>query len=77
MDKKLTQKEKIDYMRISLAFIGISVNDVTVDIILQSYEEILKKGGKFSIEDMCKIEWDTKKKYEPRREIVAEKINDK
>lgn len=73
---ELSPKEKVDYMKIALAFIGIAVSDMTTDMILQSYELILQKGGQVSIEDMVKIEYNTKEKYQPRKEFISQPNTD-
>jgi hypothetical protein len=60
---KLTLEQKVSYMRIGLSLCEIGVNDAAAEIIVKTYEGILKKGGNFSIEDAVKIEVEVKGKY--------------
>lgn len=75
MKTKMSEEEKINYMRIGLALCGIGADLKTTDLIIKIYEETLEKGGDFSIKDAVRIEHFIHDKYKPKQ-VVAEK-NDK
>jgi len=59
----MTRQEKINYLRIALGLQKIVINDQTSDIIIETYEKILKLEGEFSIKDAIEIEMVFDKKY--------------
>lgn len=61
--KHMTDKEKINYMRIGLGLAGVVVNNLTSEIIVRIYEGIQKKGGKFSLDDATDIEFNVTEKH--------------
>lgn len=50
-------------MRISLSFSGITVNDITAELIWKAYELMTEKGDDFSIKDGAKLQTETEDKY--------------
>ena len=67
----MTQEEKINYLRIALALQHIGVSNETADRIIETYEAVLKKGGKFSVSDAVNIQYKLDKKY------IKEKLEEK
>jgi len=63
LKKSMTRQEKINYLRIALGLQKIVINDQTSDIIIETYEKILKLEGEFSIKDAIEIEMVFDKKY--------------
>jgi Trm5-related predicted tRNA methylase len=61
--KKLYQEEKVNYLRIALGLQRIGVDNETADRIIETYEAILRLGGKFSISDAVEIELSLDRKY--------------
>ena len=59
----MTHSDKVKYLRIALALQNIGVSDETSDRIISTYEAVLKKGGDFSIDDACDIQFSLDKKY--------------
>jgi hypothetical protein len=75
--KTMTQEQKISFIRIALAMQGIGVTNETADRIVQTYEKVLEKGGKFSVEDAVVVEYSLDKKYRKKDiEVRAEKSED-
>jgi predicted SpoU family rRNA methylase len=71
--KKLSQDEKINYLRIALGLQRIGIDNEMADRIIESYEAILRLGGKFSISDAVEIELSLDRKYRKKDlEIHAE-----
>jgi hypothetical protein len=66
--EKLTLKKRVDYMRLGMALVGISVNDPTAEIMVKMYEGIAEKGGNFNLNDAVKIEFETTEKYKNSKE---------
>jgi hypothetical protein len=71
--KTLSLKEKVDYMRIGMALVGISVNNLTAEIMVKMYEGITEKGGDFNLHDAVKIEFEVTGKY-TKKEVTAEAL---
>lgn len=63
MMKKLTNEEKITYMRLALNMQHIGVDDRMADQIVETYETILRIGHDFTIKDAVKIEKYIQNKY--------------
>ena len=59
----MNKQEKIEYLQIALGLQKISVDEAVADTIIQTYEGILKIGGKFSIEDAVKIQMNVRETY--------------
>ena len=59
----MTQEEKINYLRIALNLQNIGCDKEIADRIIETYEVILKKGGKFSVSDAVDIQYKLDKKY--------------
>lgn len=53
---KLTIKDKTKYLRIALALQNIGVTEEIAEQIILTYEQVLIKGGKFSVNDAVDIE---------------------
>jgi len=70
MKKKLTMKQKIDYIRMGLSLVGITTNQMGAELIVKTYEMMLKKGGDFNIYDAAKIEMEVTGKYK-EKEVTA------
>jgi len=61
--KVISQEEKINYLRIALGLQRIGVDNEMADRIIETYESILRLGGKFSISDAVEIEISLDRKY--------------
>jgi hypothetical protein len=58
-----TKEESIRYFKMALALAQVAINDFTAELIIDTWDEIERKGGKFNIEDAVRIEWNLRKKY--------------
>lgn len=61
----MTNKEKINYLRIGLALNNIATDNATCDLILQTIDKMEELKGKFSISDAVDIRMRIDKKYFP------------
>lgn len=61
--RNLSQEEKVNYLRIALGLQKIGCDNEMADRIIETYEAILRLGGKFSIEDAVEIELSMDRKY--------------
>lgn len=68
----MTHEEKVNYLRIALGINGIGVDEKVSDVIVTTYETILKKGGEFNIRDAAEIQCTIDGKYK-EIEIKAKK----
>lgn len=71
MAKKLTLKERVEYLRIGMGLVGIPANDMTAELIVRLYMGISQKWGSFNLEDAAKIEVEVTGKY-TQKEVKAE-----
>ena len=55
--------EEIEALRISFALTGIAVDSKTTCLILEVFKAVQQKGGKFSIEDAIRIQYEVERKY--------------
>jgi hypothetical protein len=74
-DKLPKTGEEIEALRIALALSGISVSSQTACLLNEVFKAVQQKGGKLSIEDAVRIEYDVKKRYN-RIEVKAEQNSD-
>lgn len=58
-----TKEDSVKYLKMALALAQVAVNDFTAELIIDTWDEIERKGGKFNIEDAVRIEWNLRKKY--------------
>jgi len=63
-DKLPKTGEEIEALRLALAMSGVCVNSQAACVINEVFKEIQKKGGKFAIDDACRINYDVRKRYE-------------
>lgn len=68
----MTDKEKLNYMRIASAIIGYDLKEKDLDTVLSIHDLILKKEGEADLEDVVKIEHDIEKKYSQPNPIILE-----
>ena len=59
----MTNENKIQYLIMALSLQQIQVNEVIAEAIIRTYEGILEKEGKFSIDDITKIQAELLEKY--------------
>ena len=64
MSNEIKREEYINYLRIALALNGISCDIITAELVVENWEAIQKKGGKFSIEDSVSIEFAVRKRHQ-------------
>ena len=64
---KMTREEKVNYLRIALGLQKIAVSNETADRVIETYEQILKLKGEFSIKDAVEIETRMDKKYAKKK----------
>lgn len=69
-DKLPKTGEEIEALRIALALTGIGVNSQTACLLNEIFKAVQRLGGKFSIEDAVRIQYDVDKRYK-RIEVVA------
>jgi len=63
----MTREEKINYLRIALGLQKIGVNNETADRIIETYKQVSKLKGEFSIKDAVEIETRMNKKYDKKK----------
>ncbi len=68
----MTDKEKLNYMRIASAIIGYDLKEKDLDTVLSIHDLILRKEGEADLEDVVKIEHDIEKKYNQPKPIILE-----
>ena len=68
----MTDKEKLNYMRIASAIIGYDLKEKDLDTVLSIHDLILKKEGEADLEDVVKIEHEIEKKYSQPKPIILE-----
>jgi predicted SpoU family rRNA methylase len=76
ISKNLSQEEKVNYLRIALGLQRIGVDNEMAERIIESYEAILRLGGKFSINDAVDIEMSIERKYRKKDIVVHEQNNE-
>ena len=57
----MTDKEKLNYMRIASAIIGYDLKEKDLDTVLSIHDLILRKEGKAGLKDIVKIEHEMKR----------------
>jgi hypothetical protein len=55
--------EKIKYFKIALGLVGVNTDDRTCDIIIATYERLMKLGADFSVHDAVAIQMENERKY--------------
>ena len=68
----MTDKEKLNYMRIASAIIGYDLKEKDLDTVLSIHDLILRKEGEADLEDVVKIEHEIEKKYNQTKPIILE-----
>ena len=68
----MTDKEKLNYMRIASAIIGYDLKEKDLDTVLSIHDLILRKKGEADLKDVVKIEYDIEKKYSQPKPIILE-----
>lgn len=61
----MDQEEKIKYFKIALALVGVNTDERTCDVIISTYERLLKLGADFSVHDAVSIKMKNEAKYQP------------
>lgn len=56
--------EEIESMRIALALVGVAVDSHTACLLIEVFKSVQKLGGKFSVGDAVRIQYDVRKRYE-------------
>lgn len=59
----MTHSEKLGYMKLAFSIQNIGLKQVDLDIVLQTYELIIKKEGNVNIKDLVKLKLQTENKY--------------
>lgn len=59
----MTQEQQLAYLRMACAFVGISINDLALELLLEAQKLIEEKQGQTSIEDMVLLEMKVRQKY--------------
>ncbi len=62
----MTNDKKVNYLRIALMMQDISVNNQKADCIICTYERIVAKQGKFSVDDAVEIKYAIERKYKKK-----------
>ncbi len=63
----MDRDKKINYLRIALQLQNISINNEMSDRVIETYEQVLKKGGNFSLDDAVDIDIMMKEKYTKKK----------
>ena len=63
----MTREQKINYLRIAMNLQRLNVNNEMSDRIIETYETILKLGGRFSIVNAVDIEVKMDRKYKEKK----------
>ena len=71
-DKLPKTGDEIEALRIALALVGVAADSQTTCLLLETFKAVQKLGGKFSVDDSVRIEYDVKKRYN-RKEITTRK----
>lgn len=75
MTKKKTEPFQPQNFAVALGMCRIAVNDMTAEIIFETYKKVLELGGEFSLRDSSKIVCDVEEKYKHKEEL--RKVMDK
>lgn len=71
MKKDLQDKGKeIEYLRLALSLCGFGIDSAGACLINEVFKSLQKLGGKFSVDDAVRIEYDVRQRYS-KKEIVA------
>ena len=57
--------DKIKYFKIALGLVGVNTDDRTCDMIIATYERLIKLGADFSVHDAVAIQMENERKYPP------------
>ena len=68
---KLSQQEKVTYLDFALKLTGFAMHEMYVDLIVNLYDGVLRKGGKLDLKDIAQIKADNCGKY-PKEFIEEE-----
>ena len=61
--KGMNQSEKVNYFKIALALVGVNTDERTCDMIICTYERLLKLGADFSVHDAVAIKMQNEENY--------------
>ena len=61
--EELEQEKKVQYFRIALGLVGVNTDERTCDMIISTYERLLKLGGDFSVHDAVALQMKNEAKY--------------
>lgn len=64
----MTHGEKIRYLHTALALEGLKISEMTADLIVTTFDEVVDKKDKFKIRDAEKIQREIKDRYQERLE---------
>jgi hypothetical protein len=57
-NKEMTHEQKLEYMNLAGGIVGFRFADKDLDMLVTTYELILKKKGETDISDLCKVKAD-------------------
>jgi hypothetical protein len=61
--KQITDKERIDYLKMALAIAEVQASEHACDLIIRVYQKIEEKGGDVDLWDLSKIRATMQEKY--------------
>ena len=75
----MTHEQKINYMRIALGVCGYGIDsEKNLDILVSTYELVLKKEGKTSVEDALEIKHEVENRANVKeRQKLLDKVSEK
>jgi hypothetical protein len=63
INQKKKKPTKADYLRIACGMSGVTMSNLTADVILETQKDMERLGGKFSLRDAAKIQTRIENKY--------------
>ena len=68
MENEITTANKIKYFKIALGLVGVNTDERTCDVIIATYERLMKLGGSFSVHDAVAIQMENERLYPKQTE---------
>lgn len=68
MANDIPTADKIRYFKIALGLVGVNTDERTCDVIIATYERLMKLGGSFSVHDAVAIQMENERLYTKQNE---------
>ena len=63
----MTQEKKIEYMKLAAGMNGFTIQTDHMDLLITTYEAVIKKEGEFNVKDSVKIKFEVEARAKARR----------